>query len=74
MSKTPPNWCIYDKSKKKKLEKSFQHQFPFLGKPSFYHPILDLYTSTNLHTVVRILPSQIGHGGIRLSESLGLLT
>ena len=50
MSKTPPNWCIYDKSKKKKLEKSFQHQFPFLGKPSFYHPILDLYTSTNLHT------------------------
>ena len=48
MVKSSPNWCIYSREDKNSLEKSLKKEYPFIGNISFYHPILDLYSKTNL--------------------------
>ena len=48
MLKNVPNWCKYHRYKRQQLEVTLHTRYPFIGKISFYHPILDLYSKTNV--------------------------
>ena len=49
MLKKKPNLCYYNSDNRDILENSLKNVYPFKGDISFYHPLLDLYSKTNLH-------------------------
>ena len=58
MLKKKPNLCYYHSGNQDILENSLKNMYPFKGDISFYHPLLDLYSKTNLHKKL-----SVGHTG-----------
>lgn len=48
MSKKKPNWCIYSKENQEQLALSLAKKYPFLGEISYWNPIIEIYTRTNV--------------------------
>ncbi len=47
--KKKPNWCYYYSEKRQLLEDTMNKVYPFIGKISIYHPIIDLYTRSKVN-------------------------
>ena len=67
-----PNWCNYPINKQNQLTISISNLYPFIGGISLYHPILDIYTKTNIsgkRLNHRYLALEVGETDVDINES-----